>query len=427
MRRMTMGRGRVPRLEAAGALALAAALPVLLAAPPARSAVLSRPLALPLPQVLSRPQAPLPPCNGEPRGNTSPGNAIPWAQQQLNFADAWRFARGGGGGVTVAVVDSGVSVASPQLGGRLTEADVTGTPADIDCVGHGTGVAGIIAAAKVPGNPFFGVAPAADILSVKVTDQTNVDCTRLAEGIQTAVGMRAQVINVSTQCGFNAGGLPDLRRAVVNARDHDIVIVAAAGNDTNTGGTPPFYPANYSADPATFPNVLSVGALQQDGTLLGVSDRRTHVSVAAPGSNVLTIAPARTFQAGVQGTSYAAPFVAGVAALVIASHPNLRAAQVVSRIVATADGGTGTGTGAGMVDPLQAVTAVLPGEGQAVTPTASPPPSPVAVPRAQAPDSFTRMLILSVTGGSLAAAVLVVVGALVIPAGRRRGWRPGPP
>jgi membrane-anchored mycosin MYCP len=417
MRRIAVG-------LAAGALVLAAQMPMLLAAPPALAAgsAPSRPKAA---TWLSRPQAP-PPCSAEARGSPSHGDAIPWPEQQLNFADAWRFSRSGGG-VRVAVVDSGVSAASPQLDQRLTETEVTGTPADVDCIGHGTGVAGIIAAAQVPGNPFYGVAPAAHILSVKVTDQEGVDCIRLAEGIQKAVDLGAQVINVSTQCGSGADGLPELRNTVLNARAHNIVIVAAAGNDTNTGGTPPFYPANFSADPATFPNVLSVGALQQNGTLYALSDRRTHVSVAAPGQNILTIAPARTFQTGAQGTSYAAPFVSGVAALVMAARPKLTAAEVVSRIIATADGATGTGTGAGMVDAVQAVTAILPGEGQAVTPTASSPPSPVAVPRAPEPDRFTRMLILSVTGGSLAAAALVVVGALVIPAGRRRGWRPGRP
>ncbi|MGE5290580.1 MAG: S8 family serine peptidase [Micromonosporaceae bacterium] len=406
-----------------GVLVLAMQTAAGLAAPSA-GAVVRAPVK-PKPSAQPPPAAAI--CAKEPRGSTSPGTVTPWAQQQLNFADAWRFSRSGAG-VTVAVVDSGVSANSPQLGARLAELQVTGTSAELDCVGHGTGVAGIIAAAVKPGNPFHGVAPAADILSVKVTDSgSNVDCGQLATGIQDAVNQGARVINVSVQCGVHAAGLGELRNAVRLARDHDVVIVAAAGNDTNTGGTPPFYPANYSANPAVFPNVLSVGAVQQDGTLLSVSDRLTHVSVAAPGANILTMAPAGTFQGpqNINGTSYAAPFVSGVAALVIDSHPNLTAAQVVSRIIATADGGTGTGTGAGMVDPLQAVTALLPAEGQAVTSSVPTPPSPVAVPRAPAPDTFTRMLIVSVTGGSLAAAALVVAAALVIPAGRRRGWRPG--
>jgi hypothetical protein len=71
-----------------------------------------------------------------------------------------------------------------------------------------------------------------------------------------------------------------------------------------------------------------------------------------------------------------------------------------------------------MVDPLQAVTAVLPAAGQPATPM--PAADPVSVPRPQPPDRFTRMLVVSVTGGALGAAGLVVIGAVVIPAGRRR-------
>lgn len=415
MRRVAVG-------AATGVLVLAIQAAAGLAAPPV-GAVVREPAK---PQL---PPAAAPPCTGEPTGGDSAGSVTPWAQQQLNFTDAWRFSQKGAN-IKVAVVDSGVSAKSPQLNGRLTETEVTGTSAGLDCVGHGTGVAGIIAAAVQPPNPFYGVAPAAQILSVKVTDSgNNVDCRLVAQGIQEAVNQGAQVINVSIQCGVNTAGLGELKNAVTLARNRGVVIVAAAGNDLSNGGKPPFFPADYSA---VFPNVLSVGAVQQDGTLLSVSDTLTHISVAAPGANITTIAPQGTFvgpqtRNAASGTSFAAPFVSGIAALVIASHPALTAAQVVRRIIATADGGTGVGTGAGMVDPLQAVTALLPGEGQAVASSAPLPPSPVAVPRAPAPDRLTRIVIVSVTGGSLAAAVLVVAGALVIPAGRRRGWRPGPP
>lgn len=347
---------------------------------------------------------------------SSPGTNAPWAQQVLGFQDAWQFSRGQG--ETVAVIDSGVS-SNQQLSGRVTlEQSLTGTSPGLDCVDHGTGVAGIIAAAPKQRDPFVGVAPGARILSIKVTDQESVDAGSLAAGIIDAVTDGAQIINVSDQ----VGNTPALSNAVLFAAHKDVVIVAAAGNfDQQTGSTGPFYPAAYAADAATYPNVLSVGALDASSAVPSFSQPvQTSVSVAAPGAGVLTIAPGGTFKQQ-DGTSFAAPFVAGVAALVRASHPKLTAAEVLSRIVATADGGTGAGagrTGAGMVDPLQAVTAVLPAAGQQATPVPS--AAPVTVPRPGQPDRFTRMLVVSVTGGALGAAGLVVVGAIVIPAGRRR-------
>lgn len=307
-------------------------------------------------------QQPAQSCGAQDGDLSSAGTAVPWAEQVLGLPDAWQFTRGQG--ENVAVIDSGVS-GNQQLSGRvILEPSLTGTSAGVDCVDHGTGVAGIIAAAPRQRDPFFGVAPGAGILSIKVTDQEGVDAGTLATGIVDAVNDHAQIINVSDQ----VGNTPALSNAVLYAARKDVVVVAAAGNiDQQTGSAGPFYPAAYAGDPATYPNVLSVGAVGADGAVPGFSQLvRTSVSVVAPGAGVLTIAPGGTFKQQ-DGTSFAAPFVSGVAALVRASHQKLTAAEVVSRIVATADGGTGAGagrTGAGMVDPLAAVTAVLPAAGQ---------------------------------------------------------------
>ena len=360
-------------------------------------------------------QQPAATCAQQDGDLSSPGTSAPWAQQVLGFQNAWQFTEGQG--EKVAVVDSGVS-GNKQFGGRVVrEQSLTGTSAGLDCVDHGTGVAGIIAAAVKPRDPFAGVAPEADILSIKVTDQDGVNADTLARGIVDAANDHAQIINVSDQ----VGNTPLLSDAVLYAARRNAVIVAAAGNrDQQTGSAGPFFPAEYAGAPAIYPNVLSVGAVDATGTVPDFSSPvRTNVSVVAPGARVLSVAPGATFKQQ-DGTSFAAPFVAGVAALVRASHQSLSAAEVVSRIVATADGGTGAGagrTGGGMVDPLQAVTAVLPATGQRV---AMPSHPPVSIPRLRPPDRFTRMLVVSVTGGALGAAALVVAGAVVIPAGRRR-------
>jgi membrane-anchored mycosin MYCP len=333
--------------------------------------------------------------------------AEPWAQQALDVTGAWNLTRGQG--ITVAVVDSGVDY-TPQLTGRVSYLDLTGQGPQ-DCVGHGTAVASLIAASdsRAQSIPFYGIAPAAQILSVKVNSGENGYSSLLARGIRDAVTAGAQVINVSIQ---TAGNSPALRAAVSYALSRNVVVVAAAGNDNPGEGVGPYYPASY-------PGVISVGAVDQTGALTSYTDTRTPVSVTAPGENVASAWPGGYNPAN-QGTSFAAAFVSGVAALVRAAYPSLTAAQVVHRIEATADGTTGAHTGAGMVNPVQAVTAVLPS--QSGSPTGR--PQAVLIPGPPRANRFTRALALSITGGAIAAAVLVAIVAVVVPQGRRRGWRP---
>jgi len=188
------------------------------------------------------------------------------------------------------------------------------------------------------------------------------------------------------------------------------VVVAAAGNDNPGGGVGPYYPASY-------PGVLSVGAVDETGTLTSYTDRKTRVSVTAPGANIASAWPGG-YNPASQGTSFAAAFVSGVAALVRAAYPRLTAAQVVGRIEATADGPTGAHTGAGMINPVQAVTAVVP----AAAAQAAGPPVPVPQPPARSP--VTRTMALSIAGGAAALAALVIALAAVVTRGRRRHWRP---
>jgi membrane-anchored mycosin MYCP len=410
---------------ASGALAIAASLPVLLTAPMALAAATPsatpsatpkatgkgttratapakpQPPAVPQPvALLPRPATGCPPELGE-RRLTRP----PWAQPALDITGAWAASRGRG--VTVAVVDSGVDY-SPQLAGRVTEIDLTGQ-GPRDCVGHGTAVASIIAASDARGRgvPFYGVAPDARILSVKVNTGETGSTGLLAQGIRDAVADGAQVINVSVQTAANSAAL---RAAVRFALDHNAVVVAAAGNDNPGGGVGPYYPASY-------PGVLSVGAVDQTGTLTSYTDRKTRVSVTAPGANIASAWPGG-YNPASQGTSFAAAFVSGVAALVRAAFPRLPAAQVVARIEATADGQTGAHTGAGMVNPVQAVTAVIPAA------AAQPAGAPVPVPQPPAQNPVTRTMALSIAGGAATLAALVIAVAAVITRGRRRHWRP---
>jgi membrane-anchored mycosin MYCP len=350
--------------------------------------------------------------------NTKLPTSTPWAEQALNFRSVWPITEGAG--VTVAVVDSGVDY-SPQLRGKVKGFDLTGTALD-DCVPHGTLVAGIIAASDETGtgNPFYGVAPAANILSIKVTasqQDTNSNATALlARGIVDAAALGARVINVSITSG-GGGALPaaQLVDAVRYAQSRNAVIVASGGNDNQPG-----QPAHGPFYPAALPGVLSVGALNTDGTLASFSDQLSNVQVTAPGTSIVSTSPNGYYIDN--GTSFATAFVSGVAALIIAEHPEFTEQEVIDRIVDTADGNTGPGTGAGMVNPLQAVTALALGGG---TKVAGLPRQPVSVSRVAPQDPATRSASIGITLGSLGGVALLVAGSIVTRQGRRRRWRPG--
>lgn len=349
---------------------------------------------------------------------TEPLTQRPWSSQRLDFERVWPLSTGAG--VTVGVVDSGVDARHPQLAGHVSAgySVLDGGRADSDCVGHGTAVAGIIAARQLPGVGFAGVAPGARIVPVRETsEQGNGTVRDLAAGITAAVELGAQVINVSV---VTAQDDPALRAAVRAALDRQVVVVAAAGNDFGEGN-PVLYPAAY-------PGVLAVGAIDQSGAASSFSEGGT-VGVVAPGSNLISTGAGGTGLVGSQGgTSFAAPFVAGTAALVRAYLPDLTAAQVVHRIEVTADHPAGPlpdpKLGWGVVNPYRAVTAVLPEE-DARAGSTSPTSSPVPHPAAAATRPGGGGLALGLAG----AAVLLVaaIGALArfLPRGRARGWKPG--
>jgi membrane-anchored mycosin MYCP len=317
--------------------------------------------------------APSQQCTDSNQVSTKVGS-VPWAQRALDWSSVWPLTEGRG--VTVAVVDSGVD-ASPQLAGKVTAIDLTGTGfQDCSGEGHGTAIAGIIAArVQAQGNPFEGVAPQARILSVKVNSLQTSTVALLAEGIRDAALEGAQVINVSVTTNSNA---PELASAVTFALRHGSVIVAAGGNDEgqeNCRG--PCYPASY-------PGVLSVGAVAQDGSLVSFSNPHSHVAVTAPGVDITSTAPGGYSVNNLSGTSFATAFVSGVAALVRSRYPSLSVPEVVDRIEETADGSAGPGTGDGLCAAALAVAAI-----------------------------------------TLVLAGLIAIGAVVIRAGRRRRWRAG--
>lgn len=352
-------------------------------------------------------------------------------QLSLNLNEAWRHSRGDG--QTVAVIDTGV-----QPGPRLPNVEAGGdfvaaTDGLTDCDGHGTMVAGLIAGQ--PGaDGFSGVAPGARLLSIRQTSakyspnqpgedpvlvEASNDIATLARAVVRAADLGAQVINISSVACVPATTTIDqsalgaaLRYAAV---DKDIVIVAAAGN---TGGgiaggsacaaNPPTDPSRPD-DPRNWagvtsvstpswwqPYVLSVGALNPAGAPAPFSMSGPWVGLAAPGENITSVsnspdgglANGQPNEKGeltpVAGTSYAAAYVSGVAALVRSRFPELSATQVVRRLSVTARGADRSPSslvGAGTIDPVAALTWDVPGPGSApeTTRDVAAPPDPPAV------------------------------------------------
>lgn len=363
------------------------------------------------------PPAPAPSERCEPPQGYPRVTGESWAQKRLAFERIWPLTRGQG--VTTAVIDSGVEADHPMLAGRVSRfIDLTGT-GKRDCVGHGTGVAAIVGGRDLGDRqiPLSGVAPETELLVVKNQNEKSEDAggERLPRSIRKAVDKGADVINVSIRTGPSR----DLADAVRYATRNDVVIVAGAGNvDKKTGETGPAYPANYAG-------VVSVASIGSNGGRAETSSLQTKVDVGAPGQDVYTAWTKAGYNLQASGTSYASAYVSGVAALVRSYHPRLRWQQVVHRLVVTADGTVGAGSGRGMVNPVQAVTAVLPEEGPAgaLAPRRSAGPVRLA---ARAPDDGrTRTIALAVTGGALGLTLLVALGGVVAPLGGKRGWRPG--
>ncbi|MFI7604948.1 type VII secretion-associated serine protease mycosin [Micromonospora sp. NPDC049366] len=350
----------------------------------------------------------------------APPTETSWALRRLEPSSAWRLSRGAG--VTVAVIDSGVSAIHPVLKGQVREGrDFNGLPArqgQCDEAGHGTIVAGIIAGRDGTGAPFSGIAPDARILPIRVlpdaeTRQDEGLPRQIADAIRWAVDHGADVINLSLVTLHR----PELASAVDYALRKQVVLVAAAGNRREQRPDQPAYPARY-------PGVIAVAGMDEEGGHVDSSVSGDYVDIAAPGLNIVGPAPGGSgylnMEAG--GTSFAAAYVSGVVALIRAAHPDLTPEQVAERLTRTADNppeGHNAEIGYGMVNPYRAVATLL-------GTRKDPPPAAIAAPAPrQDPLGWQRTVAVWVAVvGALLAAVLLAVKP-ILTRGRRRAWRPG--
>lgn len=354
-----------------------------------------------------------------------------------------------GRGQRVAIIDTGVQP-QPRLPRVVPGGDYVSDGDGLqDCDGHGTLVAGLIAGQASDGDDFVGMAPAAELISIRqasiayepsddveIPEQDQVspgygNIDTLARAVVHAVDQGATVINISqVACASSKEELDDhaLGAALRLARERDVVVVVAAGNVQGQGPCSAQNPADSPGSasqmdwgsistfvtPARFSDyVLAVGAVDETGGPTPFSLRGPWVGATAPGTDIVSLSSApgggladtQQTQDGSSpyiGSSFSAAYVAGVAALVREKFPEASAEEVIDRITRTSHhpmAGPNPTVGAGVVDPVAALTdSIDPASSTGSTPYSPPPADP-------GPDPLPRNLALAGSGVLLFALV----------------------
>ncbi len=280
-----------------------------------------------------------------------PNFANQWHLQKVSAPAAWDLTTGSSS-VKVAVIDSGVDPSHPDLMNKLVPGYnfLGGSTSDThDVYGHGTAVAGVIGADTNSGIGVAGLGWNTSIMPLVVVSSSNIATyADIASAINYAADHGARVINMSL------GGTTyssTLQSAVDYAWSKGVVVVAAAGNNSSSAG---FYPAALN-------NVVAVSATESNDTLSSFSNYGSWIAVSAPGNYIYTTVNGGGY-GNWQGTSFASPQVAALAALLFAKNPSLSNQQVVDLIKNNADdlgaAGFDTSFGWGRINAYRAVQAV---------------------------------------------------------------------
>lgn len=361
-----------------------------------------------------------------------------WSLQRVLMDELWKQSTGKN--VRVAVIDTGVDIKNPQLtkavdvgsgrnlippgamddnGNKLERGKANGTT---DVVGHGTKVAGIIAARPGDDTGFVGLAPDAMIIPIQQNDAYgNGTAESLATAINHAVSEKADVINISQDTANAVKPTELLEQAVNAALAADVVVVASAGNDGVDGKDKKTYPASYEG-------VLAVAASDRNNERAPFSQPGDFVGIAAPGVDMVTTVPGGGHCAD-NGTSFSAPYVAGIAALIKSKHEKWTQKQIVAQIQQTAERsipGRDRLVGWGVVDPVRALTeddkpVEEPVAHEGVTRADAPTPAEVHLGES-AEERNSRLATYVLVGGAVLVAA-ITGGSVALRDSRRRARR----
>lgn len=285
-----------------------------------------------------------------------PLSTFQYALNKINAYGAWDVTTGNSN-IKIAIIDSGVRLSHPEFAGRVLPGyDFFNNDSDpSDDVGHGTHVAGIAAAAGDNGEGISGVCWQCSILPIKVGGEEGIPNDALALGIRWAADQGARVINLSLGGEEDA---PIIHDAIKYAVGKNVVVVVAAGNSADDGN-----PVEY---PAAYEEVIAVGATDQNDQRAFFSQIQPYVDVSAPGWNIASTwnesRELPLLYISESGTSMAAPYVAGLAGLLLSINPNLDVNGVRSILMGSTDDLGAPGAdwefGTGRINAARAVAAV---------------------------------------------------------------------
>lgn len=260
---------------------------------------------------------------------------LPYNLEVTQTSDAWQC-RKVGQDIVVAVIDTGVDLDHPDLEANIIPGTsfVQDVPSPDDDHGHGTHVAGIVAAVANNGGA-IGVSPRAKIMPIKVLDdEGNGSMFEVAKGIIWAAENDADIINLSLGMRVNSSFMDD---AINQAYEQGILLVAAAGNCGNDSFA--YFNCTYQDQPTypgAYPKVMAVASTDRHDQQSSFSNQGDYIEVAAPGSDISSTYFDGRYQV-LSGTSQATPHVAGLAALMWAEYPDLTAQQIRTHIHQSTD------------------------------------------------------------------------------------------
>lgn len=252
-----------------------------------------------------------------------------WWVPHVKAESMWAYASSQQEKIIVAVIDSGIDANHEDLNNRIEPGGFNfyaNNTKFSDTEGHGTQVAGVIAAESRNQRGISGMAGSYEvaILPLKITEKGKSSTATFIKAVNYAIEKNVDVINIS----LGGAGFSKIENAAIQrAIDSDMIIVAAAGNDA-LKGNPIFYPASYEG-------VISVGAVDRENAHSSFSSYNDFVDIVAPGESIYSTSPSNSYKE-VKGTSFSAPIVAGAVAMIRGINPELSNEEISNLLTATA-------------------------------------------------------------------------------------------